>query len=92
MSITEKDKDMTADYKDTEVTAFLKKIIVCILDFALFSVANLAMCYLTQNGHITLSSYGKIAFNYPHFIMVGVMAVIVVARALQKCMEVRRKR
>lgn len=77
MSITEKDKDMTADYKDTEVTAFLKKIIVCILDFALFSVANLAMCYLTQNGHITLSSYGKIAFNYPHFIMVGVMAVIV---------------
>ena len=25
MSITEKDKDMTADYKDTEVTAFLKK-------------------------------------------------------------------
>ena len=35
MSITEKDKDMTADYKDTEVTAFLKKIIVCILDFAL---------------------------------------------------------
>ena len=25
MSITEKDKDVTADYKDTEVTAFLKK-------------------------------------------------------------------
>ena len=44
MSITEKDKDMTADYKDTEVTAFLKKIIVCILDFARFCVANLAMC------------------------------------------------
>lgn len=64
-------------YNDNRFTAFLKKFLIALVDFCLFGVTNMAICYITNNGQIAGSVYRNIAFSYPHFFLVGILAVLI---------------
>lgn len=64
-------------YKDNRFTAFLKKCIIALMDFCLFSFTNVAICYLTNGGHLVSTSYSRVAFSYFHFFLVGRLAVFI---------------
>lgn len=65
-------------YRDSIVSATMKKLIIAIFDFAVFAVVNGAICYLTQNGKLTTTEYGsQILFNYVHFLSIGLIALLV---------------
>lgn len=64
-------------YNDNRFTAFLKKFLIALVDFCLFGVTNMAICYITNNGHIVTSSYRNLAFSYFHFFLVGILAVLI---------------
>ncbi|MFR5875741.1 MAG: polysaccharide biosynthesis protein [Eubacterium sp.] len=72
-----KENELDLQYKDNRFTSFLKKCIIAIIDFCLFSLANFAICYLTMGGHITSTSYSDLAFSYLHLFLVGGSAVLV---------------
>ncbi len=65
------------NYKDNRFTAFLKKMVIAVLDFVLFSIANAVIVYITMNGRISSTLYSEILFSYPHFIITGVLAVLI---------------
>lgn len=65
-------------YRDSIVSATMKKIVIAMFDFITFAVMNAAICYLTQEGHITTTEYGSnILFNYVHMLVVGLIALLV---------------
>lgn len=64
-------------FNDGALNSYFKQLIIMLIDFSLFSFTNCAICYLTMSGHITLTAYSKIAFNYPHFFLVGILAVLI---------------
>lgn len=64
-------------FKDNKFTSFLKKFVIAIMDFCLFTLANFAICYLTMNGHIAATSYHDLAFSYLHLFLVGGAVVLV---------------
>ncbi|MGN0523219.1 MAG: polysaccharide biosynthesis protein [Eubacterium sp.] len=64
-------------YKDNRFTAFLKKCIIALMDFCLFCLTNVAICYLTNDGHLVSTLYSRIAFSYFHFFLVGGLAVFI---------------
>lgn len=64
-------------YKNNRLTAFLKRMFVVVLDFALFALANTVIVYITMNGKVESTSYSEILFSYPHFIITGLLAVLI---------------
>ena len=64
-------------YRENRFTSQLKRFLIALIDFGLFSISNMAICYITQNGHISISSYGSIAYSYPHFIICGLVVCLV---------------
>lgn len=64
-------------FSDSALNSYLKQLIIMLVDFSLFSITNYAICYLTMSGHITITNYSEIAFNYGHFFLVGICAVVI---------------
>lgn len=64
-------------YKDNRITALLKKWLIALMDFCLFTVTNMAICFLTNDAKIISVAYGKIATSYFHFFLVGGLAVLI---------------
>ncbi len=65
-------------YRDSIISATMKKLVIAIFDFVVFAVINGAICYLTQNGHLATTDYGRyILFDYVHFLSIGLIAVFV---------------
>lgn len=65
------------NYKDTRFTAFLKKMVIALLDFVLFALANAVIVYITMDGRISSTTYSEILFSYPHLIITGLLAVLI---------------
>lgn len=65
------------NYRDTRFTAFLKKMIIAVLDFVTFSLVNIMIVYITMDGHIAGIPYSKILFSYFHLIGAGLGAVAI---------------
>ena len=55
----------------------LKYSIIILMDFMLFSLCNMAICFLTQDGHVAGTAYAEIAFSYLHFFLAGGIAIII---------------
>lgn len=75
--LKEKTQNNQLEYKDNHVTAFLKKFLIAVIDFCFFSLSNMAICYLTMNGHITATAYSNLAFSYLHFFLAGLLAILI---------------
>ncbi len=69
--------DKNKEYHDNQLTVFLKKLVIAVLDVALLTFVNYAACYITDQGHIVASSYSKIALSYSHLILYAVLLVAV---------------
>ncbi|MCR5207461.1 MAG: polysaccharide biosynthesis protein [Eubacterium sp.] len=63
------------DYKGNQFTKILKNAIVMAMDFALFCACNAAIVMFTNGGRLLIDDYKY--FDYPHFILVGCIAVII---------------
>ena len=64
-------------FSDSALNSYFKQFIIMLVDFTLFSITNYAICYLTMSGHITSTAYSDIAFDYGHFFLVGILAVLI---------------
>lgn len=71
------ENESALDYKDNQFTSFLKKCFIAMIDFGFVTFANASICYLTQQGHITITDYSKVFFSYPHFFAIGFISVFV---------------
>lgn len=74
---TSQENEAALEYKDNQLTSFLKKCFIALIDFGFIALANASICYLTQQGHITSTDYSKVFFSYPHFFAVGLVSVLV---------------
>ena len=62
---------------ENQFIIYLKYAIIAVLDLALFVLSNMAICYVTQNGHITGTVYSGILYNYIHlFIMCAAIVIV----------------
>lgn len=64
-------------FKDNKFTGFLKKCVIAIIDFCLFTIANFAVCYFTMDGHITATEYSRLLFSYLHLFLIGALVILV---------------
>lgn len=55
----------------------LKNAVVMLMDFALFSLSNAAICIFTYQGKIVSTAYHELFFDYKHFFIVGILAVLI---------------
>lgn len=63
-------------YRDNQFTNSLKLLIIVMIDFCLFSVSNIFAGLDSLEG-LNAGSYNSIAFSYFHFLLVGILAVII---------------
>ncbi len=63
-------------YKDNQFTIVLRLIIIGVLDFCLISVSNI-IGGVDNFKSFSIGGYNSIAFSYLHFILIGVLAVII---------------
>ena len=75
--LKEKSQNNDLEFKDNRLTAFLKKFLIAVIDFCFFGISNMAICYLTMDGHITATDYSNLAFSYLHFFLAGIIAVLI---------------
>lgn len=68
-------KETQPFYKDSRFIVLLKYAIIVIMDFALFSLCNMVVCFFTEGGHIVNTGYSRILFSYLHLILAGGCAV-----------------
>ncbi|MBQ9227350.1 MAG: polysaccharide biosynthesis protein [Eubacterium sp.] len=62
---------------DNKFIVLLKRVIIMLMDFILFSLCNMAVCIFTEGGKIVGTSYQDIAFSYFHFFLVGAIAIFI---------------
>ena len=62
---------------DNRFVVTLKHVIIMLMDFILFGLCNMAICYVTLGGKIAGTSYADTIYSYLHFFLVGTLAVII---------------
>lgn len=60
-----------------EFNGFLKKCLLAIIDIALFSVTNTAICYFLNEGRVFNTVYSRILLNYVHFFLASILVVVI---------------
>ncbi len=74
----EENKTKALDFSDDhKINRYLKYALIAVMDVALVTLANFAMCYFTDRGRLVGTTYSAFLFNYLHLIFLGVFVVIV---------------
>ncbi len=74
----EKDKNKFLGFLDDhKISAYIKYAIVAILDVALVTLSNFAMCYFTERGRLVNTAYSSFLYSYVHFFAFAVVVVLV---------------
>ena len=70
------DKNNELQYRDNQMTGFLKILAIVLMDFCLFSLSYIFASIESFKG-IDLGTYNSIGFSYIHFFLCGFVAVCV---------------
>ena len=63
-------------YRDNQFTSIIKILFIVLIDFCLFSVSYFFASLSSFRG-LNLGEYSAIALSYPHFIIAGLVAVVI---------------